>query len=302
VRVVSLLPSATETLYALGVEPVGVSATCDYPPAARERPAMNRSRVSGEGTSAEVNEAVADAAEDGVYELDRDAIREADPDVVVTQGICDVCAVDDATVRAAVADLGLDADVVSVHAHTLDEVLGEIERLGSAVGRAARARDLVADLRERIDAVTARAADAEWTPRVAVLDWMEPVMVAGHWVPGIVERAGGEYGLADAGEHSRPREWAHVRDYDPEVLVVGPCGFGVEETLAHAGEVTGREGWERLAAVRSGRAYAMDGHHLLNRSGPRLVDSLEALAALLHPDLFETPDGSVARPLGAPAE
>ncbi|MFB6219222.1 MAG: cobalamin-binding protein [Halobacteriaceae archaeon] len=295
-RVVSLLPSATEMLYALGVEPVGVSHECDYPPAARGKPAMNRSRVSGEGSSADVNEAVADAADEGIYELDRDALRAADPDIVVTQGVCDVCAVGDRQVRETVADLGLDAEIVSTHPHTLDDVLDDIERIGDVVGERQRATDLVAELRSRVRAVEERTpADG---PRVAVLDWMDPVMVAGHWIPGMVEAAGGAYGLAEPSDRSTPREWAAIREYDPEVLVVAPCGFGLDQTLANVTELTGRDGWAELAAVRAGRVHAVDGHHYVNRPGPRLVDTLEHLAGLVHPDLFESPPTDVARPLG----
>jgi iron complex transport system substrate-binding protein len=295
-RAVSFLPSATEKLYALGVEPVGVSHECDYPPGARDVPAVNRSRVSGEGSSADVNEAVTDAVEEGdVYEIDRDALRAADPDVVVTQGVCDVCAVGDRQVRETVADLGLDAEIVTTHPHTLPDVLEDVERIGAAVGREQRAASLVADLRERIAAVEERAP--EGGPRVAVLDWMDPVMVAGHWVPGMIELAGGASGLAAPGERSTPREWAEIRDYDPELLVVAPCGFGLDQTLDNVAELTERNGWADLAAVRAGRVYAVDGHHYLNRPGPRLVDSLEHLAALLHPAEFGTPPDGVVREL-----
>jgi iron complex transport system substrate-binding protein len=132
---------------------------------------------------------------------------------------------------------------------------------------------------------------------VAVLDWTDPVMTAGHWVPELVEWAGGEYGLAERGAASRPREWVEIREYDPEALVVAPCGFDLDRTFANLGDLTGREGWADLSAVRDGRAYAMDGHHYLNRPGPRLADSLEHLAGLLHPDRFEAPPADVARSL-----
>ena len=132
---------------------------------------------------------------------------------------------------------------------------------------------------------------------MAVLDWLAPVMVAGHWVPELIEVAGGRYGLSDPGAASTPREWSAIREYDPEVLVAAPCGFGLDQTAENAADLTAREGWTDLRAVRDGRAYAVDGHHLSNRPGPRLVDTLEVFAALLYPDRFESPDPWQARPL-----
>ncbi|WP_277540059.1 ABC transporter substrate-binding protein [Haloarcula laminariae] len=289
-RVVTLLPSATEIVYALGVEPIGVSHECDYPPAAREQPAVNRSRVDPEASSSEINEQVAAAEDgDGVYAVDRGTLSALDPDVIVTQGVCDVCAVDHVLVADAVAELGLDAEVLTLDVHSLADLFESIHRVGAAIDRDERATDLVATLRERVAAVETTAARADSTPSVAVLDWLDPVMVAGHWVPGMVERAGGEYGMADRGAHSRPREWAEVTAYDPDVLVAAPCGFDIDQTRENLADVTDRPGFDDLRAVREGRAYVVDGHHYVNRSGPRLVDTLEYLAALCHPDLFDAP-------------
>jgi iron complex transport system substrate-binding protein len=299
-RVVSLLPSATEIVYALGVEPVGVSHECDFPPAAREVPAVNRSRVDPDASSAEIDEQVEAAmAEGGVYEIDRDRLAALDPDVVVSQGICDVCAVDEVAVRAAVDDLGLDAAVLTTDPHSLADVMTDIERIGAALGRGARASEVVADLRERVAAVEETAKNARERPQVAVLDWLDPPMVAGHWVPGMVETAGGRYGLADPGDRSRPREWDAIRAYDPDVLVASPCGFDLDQTAANLTDLTGREGWADLTAVREDRVYAVDGHHHLNRPGPRLVDALAFLGGLLHPDCFADPPADAVKPLPA---
>ncbi|MDS0277722.1 cobalamin-binding protein [Halomicroarcula sp. S1AR25-4] len=289
-RVVTLLPSATEIVYALGVEPVGVSHECDYPPAAREQPSVNRSRVDPEASSSEINEQVADAESgDGVYAIDRETLAAVDPDVIVTQGVCDVCAVDHVLVAEAVEDLGLDAEVLTLDVHSLDDLFDSVYRVGAAIGRDEAATDLVATLRQRVAAVETTAARASETPSVAVLDWLDPVMVAGHWVPEMVEKAGGVYGMAERGAHSRPREWEEVREYDPDVLVAAPCGFDVDQTRENLADLTERPGFDELTAVREGRAYVVDGHHYVNRSGPRLVDTLEFLAALCHPDLFDVP-------------
>ncbi|PSP24726.1 cobalamin-binding protein [Halobacteriales archaeon QH_10_65_19] len=279
-RVVSLLPSATEMLYTLGVEPVGVSHECDYPPAASDLPSVISPRVDPDASSAEINEQVAAAEKSGgVYEIDRELLADLDPDVVVSQGICDVCAVDDTAIREAVADLSLDARVITSDPHSLDEVFADLERLGDVLNREDRAQEAVADLRARVEAV-AKAAPNE-RPRVAVFDWLDPVMVAGHWVPGMVNRAGGTYGLAAPGDRSTPREWAEIREYDPEVILAAPCGFGLDQTLENADDLSGREGWNALAAVREGQVYAVDGHHYVNRPGPRLVDTLELFAGVL---------------------
>jgi iron complex transport system substrate-binding protein len=298
-RVVTLLPSATEIAYALGVEPVGVSHECDYPPAARDLPAVEHSRVDADADSAEIDRQVREAdGEGGVYAIDRERLAALDPDLIVSQGICDVCAVDEVRVRTAVEELGLAAEVLTTDPHSLADVFADVERIGAAVGREEQAAELVDRLERRVEAVERRAAVADRRPRVAVLDWTAPVMVAGHWIPGMVDLAGGRYGMAERGERSRPREWADLRSYDPEVLVVAPCGFGLEQTAENRTDLTDREGWADLTAVREGRVYAVDGHHYVNRPGPRLVDTLEFLAGVVHPELFDAPPADAVRPFG----
>jgi iron complex transport system substrate-binding protein len=331
-RVVSLLPSATEIVYALGIEPVGVSHECDHPPAAADLPAVNRSHVDASASSAAIDSQVLEAERaGGVYEIDLATLDALDPDLVVSQGVCEVCAVDSVLVREAIDRLGLDCAVLTTDPHSIEDVFEDVRRVGAATDRTERAAELVADLRGRVERVDGRAAaaagdtgtaggeivgaaattgaigtqpttaetaaTAEGRPRVAVLDWMDPVMVAGHWVPGMVERVGGSHGLNGPEEPSRPIEWADVREYDPEVLVVAPCGFDLEQVGENLADLTDRPGWADLTAVCEGRAYAIDGHDYLNRPGPRLVDSLEHLAGLVRPDRFERPSPSVARAL-----
>jgi iron complex transport system substrate-binding protein len=301
-RVVSLLPSATEILYALDVEPVGVSHECDHPPRATEKPAVNRTHVNPDASSTEINEQVAAAEEgDGVYTVDRETLAALEPDLIITQGVCDVCAVDEVLVTEAVADLGLDAEVLTMDIHSLPALFGTIEQVGQAVDREATAADLVASLDARVEAVAETVSDAAGAdaPRVAVLDWLDPVMVAGHWVPEMVRRAGGRYDLEDAGAHSQPREWATVAEYDPKVIVLSPCGFELDQLRASLDEVTARPGWSSLAAVEREAVYLLDGHHYLNRSGPRLVDTQEYLAWMLHPDEFTKPPATAVQPLHA---
>ena len=294
-RVVSLLPSATEMLYALDIEPVGVSHECDYPPEAAELPAVNSSRIDATADSEDIDEQVQSALEDdgGVYEIERDTLADLDPDVIVSQGICDVCAVEDTEIRNAVADLGLDAEVVTSDPHSLADMLDDVARLGERLGRPEQAKAVRADLDQRIETITEQTP--EEGPRVAILDWLDPVMVGGHWLPEMVDRVGGTYGLADPGARSRPREWATIREYDPEVLILAPCGFGLDQTHDDLSVMTEREGWADLSAVQNNRVYAIDGHHYMNRPGPRLVDSLAALASVIHPGTVEAPAQAVQR-------
>jgi len=286
-RVVSLLPSATELCYGLGVEPVGVSHECDYPNAASELPVVIRSRIDADASSADIDEQVQEATvEGGVYEIDRETLARLDPDVIISQGMCDVCAVDDAAIRAAVADLDLDADVVTTDPHSLADLFDDIDRLGTVLDRDERAAELIGTLRERVEEVTRSTPDDG--PRVAVLDWLDPVMVAGHWIPEMIDSVGAGHGLADPGDRSTPREWQTIREYDPEILVAAPCGFGVDQTLENTADLTDREGWSELSAVQSGAVYIMDGHHYVNRPGPRLVDTLELIADVVHGTVEDT--------------
>jgi iron complex transport system substrate-binding protein len=289
INAVSLLPSATEMLYAVGVEPVGVSHECDYPPEAREKPSVTKTRVSGEGTSAEINEKVAEAAEEGgVYDVDTAKLEELEPDVILTQAVCDVCAVGDDVVREAIESIDSSPRVVSLHSHSLEDVLDDMLTVGEAVGREKKAREAVENLRGRIDALRERTADLR-DERTVVLDWLNPPMVAGHWVPELVDVAGGTYPLAETGDASTPREWDEIVAAEPETLVAAPCGFELEQTVRNFDEIADREGWRELPAVERGRAYAADGHNYFNRPGPRLVDTAEILACALHPDEFGVP-------------
>jgi iron complex transport system substrate-binding protein len=296
-RVVSLLPAATEIVYALGVEPVGVSQECDHPPAARAQPSVNFSRVDAEATSDTIDEQVRTAVADGdgVYGIHTDLLAELEPDVIVAQGMCDVCAVDAGLVEEAVQDLDCEPDIVRTDPHSLADVFEDIRTIGRALDRESAAVELVSDLTERVNSVDGTAVRADDRPETVVLDWLDPVMVAGHWVPELVELAGGTYPLAESGERSTPREWKTIRQADPEVLVAAPCGFDLEQIRENRRDLTERPGWRNLKSVASGRAYAADGNSYFNRPGPRLVDTLEALAGIFHPDLFEAPDSAAVR-------
>jgi iron complex transport system substrate-binding protein len=294
-RVVTLLPSATEIVYALGIEPRAVSHECDYPPAARSKPSVNRSRVDETATSSEIDRQVLQAERDGsgVYEIDLDVLRETDPDLIITQGLCDVCAVDQVLVEDAVNKLNLDCEILTTDPHSIDDILGDIKRIGRATGTEMRAEELIRELRVRIDAVRTTAPSDE--RQVVVLDWMDPIMTAGHWVPEMISIAGGSIPFDDTA--SVPREWDEIVAIDPDVLVVAPCGFDLDQTEANLTDLTERDGWNDLTAVTTGRTYALDGHQYMNRPGVRIVDSLEYLAGLIHPETFESPPEDAACPL-----
>ncbi|WP_434523001.1 ABC transporter substrate-binding protein [Halorubrum sp. AS12] len=290
-RVASLLPSATETLFALGVEPVGVSHSCDHPPAARERPTLTSTVVDhADRSAADIDEQMREV-DGAVYELDEERLAALEPDLLVTQATCDVCAVDASEVRAAAARLDPEPDVLACDPHSFADALDDVVRIGEAVGEAAAASALRADLRERVDAVRERAeaaVAAEGRPRTAVLDWTDPPIRAGHWVRDMVDIAGGDPAFQPDGP-SEPVAWDDVRAADPEALVVAPCGFDRERARDAVDDLAARPGFGDLRAVRRDRAYAVDGNGLFNRPSHRLVDSLEALFGCLHPDHAETP-------------
>ncbi|EMA62809.1 ABC transporter substrate-binding protein [Halorubrum kocurii] len=290
-RVATLLPSATETLCALGVEPIGVSHSCDHPPAARDLPTLTSTVVDHADRSAADIDAQMRSVDGAVYDLDVDRLAALEPDLVVTQATCDVCAVDAGAVHEAVASLAPAPEVLTLDPHSFEDVLGDVTRLGEAVDRPDAAAALTDRLTARVERVRERATDTiadEGRPRTAVLDWTDPPLRAGHWVRDMVEMAGGDPSFQPDGA-SEPVAWDDVRTSDPEALVVAPCGFDRDRAVEAVADLAGRPGWRDIAAVADDRVYAVDGNALFNRPSHRLVDSLEALFACLHPDDAATP-------------
>ncbi|ELZ51105.1 Fe3+-hydroxamate ABC transporter substrate-binding protein [Halorubrum coriense DSM 10284] len=285
-RVASLLPSATETLFALGVEPVGVSHSCDHLAAARELPTLTSTVVDhADRSAADIDEQMREV-DGAVYDLDEERLAALDPDLLVTQATCDICAVDASEVRAAAERLDRAPDVLVCDPHSFADALDDVVRIGEAVDAADAATALRGDLRERVDTIRERAERAVADgghPRVAVLDWTDPPIRAGHWVRDMVEIGGGDPAFQPDGP-SEPVAWDDVREFDPEVLVVAPCGFGRDRAVEAVGDLAACPGFDDLSAVVDGRAYAVDGNGLFNRPSHRLVDSLEALFACLHPE------------------
>lgn len=302
-RICSLLPSATEIVYALGLgdQLYGVSHECDYPPEAAAKPTLIRSVFDQSSLSSlEIDHAVMERLRsgEGVYTIDLDRLRRADPDLILTQELCDVCAVPYSEVKRAVGQLSGQPRLLPLSPSLLGDVLQDISRVGEATGREEQAGFLVRRLRERIDRVTARTATAAERPATFCLEWADPLYVAGHWVPEMVEMAGGIDGLGVKGKPSVQIEWERVVKYAPEVVILMPCGFDVERAVREVPLLTRLPGWSDLPAVQRGQVYAVNATAYFSRSGPRLVDGLELLAKILHPELFPGPiPGEAARPL-----
>jgi len=303
VRICSLLPSATEIVYALGLgdQLYGVSHECDYPPEAAAKPTLIRSAFDQSSLSSlEIDHAVMERLRsgEGVYTIDQDLLRQAEPDLILTQELCDVCAVPYSEVKRAVDQLVSQPRLLPLSPSLLGDVLQDISRVGEATGREGQAGFLVRRLRERIDRVTARTATAAERPATFCLEWADPLYVAGHWIPEMVEMAGGIDGLGGKGKPSVLIEWERVVSYAPEVVILMPCGFDVERAVREMPLLTRLPGWSDLPAVQRGQIYAVNATAYFSRSGPRLVDGLELLAKILHPELFPGPiPGEVARPL-----
>lgn len=284
-RIVSLLPSATEILFTIGAgaDVVGVTHECDYPDEARSLPQLTSSALPHAGSSAEIDRHVRRSLHAGssLYHLDADLLERLAPDLIVTQELCSVCAVSYDIVDRAAKRLRSDPRVVSLEPSSLDDVLGTIRFLGELTGHLENANNVVDQLQARIDRL--RALQHRARPRVLVLEWTDPPMSAGHWTPGLVELAGGEAVLGNPGANSRTLTWEEIAQSDPEDIVVGPCGYGFEQTRAAIRELDEAVAiWRSLRAVRGGRVHAIDGNQYMNRPGPRLVDTAEIIAESLH--------------------
>jgi iron complex transport system substrate-binding protein len=281
-RIVSLVPSATEILFAIGagVDVVAVTHECDFPPAAQELPTVTRDALPAGLTAGQIDAAVRARTDHGeaIYELDAEALHDLRPDLIVTQALCAVCAVSFDDVRAVAEEIETRPEVIALDPRTLGEVLGDVRTLAQATGRKDAGVALVQDAAARIDRVRVAVRDRR-PVRVAALEWLDPLYVAGHWTPQLIEYAGGIDVLGMPGEHSERRSWEEVAAAEPDVVVVMPCGYDAprarEEALAHR---------ERLAGLGAGQVVAVDAAAYFSRPGPRLVEGLELLAGLQHPE------------------
>jgi iron complex transport system substrate-binding protein len=282
-RIVSLVPSATEMLFALGLGPelVAVTHECDYPEAAQGLPKVTRDVLPSGLSAVEIDAAVKERtlAGESIYELDSDALHELAPDLIVTQALCSVCAVSYDDVRAIADEIESQPLVISLDPHTVGEVLGDARTLAQATDRKDAAVDLIQDASARIDRVRGKTRNAR-RPRVVALEWLDPPFAAGHWTPQLIELAGGEDVLGFAGESSEQHTWEEVAAAQPDIVIVMPCGYDAE--IAHREAEMHRD---QLAALGAGEVVAVNASAYFSRPGPRLVDGLELLAHILHPEL-----------------
>lgn len=300
-RICSLFSTATELLYALGAghSVVGRSDCCDFPPGAIEKPIVVRSRIASDRlTSRGIHEAVQAMRRRGEHQYDIDVplLRRLAPDLVVMQELCSVCAASHPEVSAALERLPTSPAVVSVNARRFDELYHSIDALGQAIGKPHAAQRLTGRLRQEVRAIQKRLRHARARPRVWCVEWLDPLIAAGHWIPELVALAGGRDGFGRAGHDSQRMSWDEVRRYDPEVILVMPCSFSIQRTISESSLLTTRSGWSNLSAVNAQRVFAVEGS-FFHRPGPRLVKGLNLMAALFHPELFPPPPTSHARRL-----
>lgn len=294
-RIVSLLPSATETVCELGLGEnlVGVSHECDYPPFVSALPKVTRSLIPHDASSLQIDSLVREKLKTrkALYDLDMPGLERLRPDLIVTQALCDVCAVAEAEVTAAACALPGQPKVVNLEPMSIGEVLGTLSLVANSAGVPDHAMVAIEKLKKRIDAVAERSRQVKARPRVVLLEWLDPPFSCGHWTPELIGLAGGDEVIASPGQRSRTIQWEEVVVARPDVLFIACCGFSVERTLSDLPVLASRPGWTDLPAVRADRVFVTDGNAYFSRPGPRLVDSLEILAHALHPGIHPLPQG-----------
>ena len=290
-RIVSLLPSATEIVAALGFADhlVGRSHECDFPPGVENLPVCSSTKIPVHATSYEIHERVKEIVAEGlsVYRVDADRLRELQPDLILTQTQCAVCAVTPRDLDQALCTwTGVQPQILSLEPNNLDDVWSDFRHVGEALAVLPQTNQLIDALTKRLAAIGENAGAARSRPAVAAIEWLGPLMAGGNWMPELIEIAGGRCLFAKPGEHSPWLDWARLIEADPEVILLLPCGFKIAQTVADLTLLTENPAWPNLRAVSRGRVYLIDGHHFFNRPGPRLVESAEIVAEILHPERF----------------
>jgi iron complex transport system substrate-binding protein len=289
-RIVSFLPSATETLYELGAgnQIVGVTHECKYPPQARKKPRVIRSSFDpGQMTGRDVDNKVVELMRTGkdIYIIDENTLKRVSPDLIVAQGLCEVCSPFTKEIDRAVSLLeDRRPDVLVLDPHDLDDILVSIMDVAEKIGKVREGRKLVASLQKRIDIVRSMTMKPNLKPKVLCVEWIDPLFTAGHWVPQMVEYAGGINCLSSAGEPSRRMDIDEAVQLDPDIIVLMPCGFDIEQTLKELPVLTSNEKWKSLQAVKNGNVYAVNASAYFSKPGPRTVTGLEIIAKILHPE------------------
>jgi len=291
-RIVSFLPAATEMAFALGLgnHLIGVSHECDFPVAAKTKPVVVRPALPLETMSLrEIDVAVAERIGSGqsLYQVDEKLLRELKPDVILTQNLCQVCAPSGNELTVALKLLELKPEIVWMSPHSIEEIFGNIRELGQAIGRSDEAEVIIDSARARLQRVAGLTRNATRRPRVFCLEWIDPYYCCGHWLPEMIEIAGGQDALGRKGVDSVRTAWSDIAAWAPEILIISPCGFGVEKAVEQAKCLLQQPGWRGLPAVRSGQVFAVDANAYFARPGPRVVDGVELLAHLFHPELCD---------------
>lgn len=287
-RIVSLIASSTEICCALGLEQqlVGRSHECDFPPSVEALPACSEPKIDIHTSAVEIDRQVKDVVRDSlsVYRVHKDKLKALNPDLIVTQDQCEVCAVSLKDVEAAVCDwLEGRPKIVSLKPENLDDLFASIKQVGKAAGVLDKAELVVAQLKSRMQAIVDRVPSVDRKPRVACIEWMEPLMAAGNWVPELVELLGADNLFGEPGKHSPWMTWDALREADPDVIIILPCGWDIPRIQVEMPVLTKLDGWSRLKAVRNNKVYLTDGNQYFNRPGPRIVESMEILAEILYP-------------------
>ena len=292
-KIVSLLPSATELICGLGLRDqlVGVSHECDYPPSVIGLPILTSSRIPAGLESGEIDRLVTDQLknDEALYDLVMAPLTELEPDLIVTQALCDVCAVSGNDVARAIGSLPGDPQVVNLEPICLSDVLDTVDLLAQAVGCVAQGDRYRAELQERIDAVAERSKMVVNRPRVALLDWLEPLFDGGHWSPEIIDIAGGEPCFGDKQEPSQRRTWPQLIEAQPDCIVIALCGFNIERSMQDVEAFIACDGFAELQSIKKTKVFLVDGNAYFSRPGPRLVDALEIMANALHPEIHTLP-------------
>lgn len=290
-KIISLLPAATEIVCALGLEQqlVGRSHECDYPATVKSLPVCSEAKfIPGSNSGAidrQVKEILTEAL--SIYTVNQELIKQLEPDVVITQAQCEVCAVSLKDVEKALENLlDKEAHIISLEPHTLNDIFAYIQRIAGNLGVSARGEQLLESLHERVDLIRHKLKFIEDKPTVACIEWLEPLMLAGNWTPELVEIAGGQSVLTASGKHSPYIAWDVLQEQDPEILIVMPCGFSIERTMKEIDVLLWAPGFAEMKAVKNNRLYIADGNQYFNRSGPRIVDSVEILAEIIYPKQF----------------
>ncbi len=287
-RIASLLPSATEIAFALGLgdEVVAVSHECDYPPEASNRPVLTKSAFHEKiHRSVEVDHEVEKRGGD-IYEIDEKLLEKLQPDLILTQELCAVCPVSYTKVKEAARILEAGTKIISLEPTSLEEIVDNILLVGKTTGKLARAQELGSQLLSRINAVKSKTRSLRSRPRVCFMEWLQPPWAGGHWILQMVDYAGGVEGLGRLGKPSHRIDWSEVLDYQPEIIVLSPCGFDLNGVLGELHELESYHGWDKIPAYKSQSIYAVNASAYFSRPGPRIVDGLELLAHVIHPELF----------------